>query len=735
MPRVSTRALAGALVALTVAAYLPLWNNDFVNFDDESYITDNPHVTEGLTGRGFVWSWTTLRGFYWQPISWLSLQLDAQLFSARSPTGKLTISPAAFHGENLFWHVASALLLLWLWERLTGACWQAFLVAALFALHPLRVESVAWASERKDVLSVFFGVLTLWAYASYAAVPGRGRYVAVMAAYALSLLAKPMLMTLPFALLLLDYWPLGRLTAGSLRRLLLEKVPLFVLAAAVGLAALAGRAHEGSVVTLAELPLSVRLANAATAYGWYLSHTFWPAHLAVLYPHPEHNWSVAAALGGGGVLLAGTLVSLWSVRRRPWLAVGWFWFVGALVPVIGLAQGGPQAWADRFTYWPHVGLFAALVWGLARLIERFRVPARVVAPVAALALGALAVLTWVQVGYWRNSGALWEHTLAVTRDNTSAHVNLANYQMSRGRLDEGERHFAEAVRLRPDSYEAHYDLGVALLGLGREEEAAHEFHETLARAPTYVDAWHNLGLARLRQGRPEPAAHSFRKALELQPAAPDTLACLGQALWRAGQRPEALQTLRAAADADPNCGDAWYGLGVAHLTEGRTAEAVTAFTRAQQITPGMVSAASSLGMALGRQGQWADAVNWHLRAVTLQEEGEKALEAMGGRAPAPEGTPQIVIYRCRLAFALRQLGNRGAAEEQYRAALRRDPSWPEKFTARAARLTADPDEKQRDPRLAYELASQAAQAVGDPPPSTLDALAAARAALGGFAGN
>jgi tetratricopeptide (TPR) repeat protein len=541
-------------------------------------------------------------------------------------------------------------------------------------------------------------------------------------------------MTLPFVLLLLDYWPLARLrpAAASWRKLVLEKVPLFVLAAGSGVATLLAREHEGTLVPLGALPLSDRLANAATAYAWYLSHTVWPAHLAILYPHPERNWSVPAAVAGVAVLLAGSLLSLWQLRRRPWLAVGWFWFVGTLLPVIGLAQGGMQAWADRFSYWPHIGLFVAGVWGLGSLAERFRIPAGLLGPVTALALGSLAVATWVQLGYWRDAVTVWERALAVTKDNQGAHLNLGEQYAGRGRLDESEKQFAEAVRLRPDVVEAQYSLATILLALGREEEAADHFREVLVRAPTNTDAWHNLGLARLRQGKPELAVRSFRKVLELQPDSPDTLAVLGQALWRTGKRPEALQALRAALDANPECADAWNGLGVAHLTEGRLPEATEAFSRAQSLSPLLVSAQSSLGVALGRQGRWAEAVTWHVRAVTLQDQGEKAVQAMNGRAPAPESVPQLVIYQCRLAFALHRLGDHRAANEVYGAALRRDPSWPEKFTARAWRFAADPDENLRDPRLAHDLASQAAQATGDPSASTLDALAAAEAALGEF---
>jgi hypothetical protein len=447
------------LLVLTVVAYLPLWDNDFVDFDDEILITANPQVLAGLTRSGVSWAWTNDLAPYWQPLTWLSFQLDAHFFSSRGPQGEVILCPAAFHGQNLFWHAAGVLLLFGLWYRLTGARWRSFLVAALFALHPMHVESVAWAVERKDVLSSFFGILTLWAYAHYAARPGPLRYLSVVAAFLLSLLAKPMLITLPFVLLLLDLWPLGRwrtassgpqpaLPRAAFGRLVLEKVPLFALAAVFAVLTLEARERHGSLVCLSVLPFSARLVNALTAYGWYLTTTFWPVRLAVLYPHPYENWSGLQALVGAGCLVSLTALALWQARRRPWLLVGWLWFAGTLVPVIGLAQGGTQAWADRFIYWPHIGLFVAVVWGLGEVVQRLRIPSQLSALAAALVLAALGVLTWVQVGCWRNSVTLWEQAVAVTRDNHRAHGHLSRYYRQQGRLDRADFHLLEALRIQ-----------------------------------------------------------------------------------------------------------------------------------------------------------------------------------------------------------------------------------------------------------------------------------------------
>jgi hypothetical protein len=453
--------LCAGLLALTAIAYIPIWDNDFIDYDDDLYLTRNPQVLEGFTAEGFRWVWTIDRAPYWLPLTWLSFQLDAQCFAQRTSEGDIVLPPAAVHGQNLFWHAANVLLLFGFWQRVTGRRWHSFLVAALFAVHPMHVESVAWAVQRKDVLSVFFGLLTLWAYVGYVHKPGWPRYLALAAAYLLSLLAKPMLLTLPLVLLLLDYWPLGRMhgQAGTplqatLGRLVLEKAPLVLLAAAFAAITLEARSSRGSLVDLSTVPFSARFANALTAYGWYLGSTLWPLRLGILYPHPYEDWSPLSALAGAGLLLALTLLAWRQARQRPWLIVGWLWFVGTLIPVIGFAQGGRQAWADRFSYWPHIGLFVALIWGLGELVERFRLHALVPRLAAMLVLGLLVMRTWDQIGYWINSEVLWQRAVSVTTDNDFAHQRLARLYWLRGAQDQAEFHLLEADRIQ------HQRLGI-----------------------------------------------------------------------------------------------------------------------------------------------------------------------------------------------------------------------------------------------------------------------------------
>jgi Tfp pilus assembly protein PilF len=550
------------LVALTLSTYAPIWKNGLVDFDDELYISDNPQVMQGLSWSGLRWAFTNYHGNYWQPLAWVSLQVDLQLSTGRTRDGQPNAATiAAIHAHNLLWHCSSALLLFGLLRLLTGATYCSFFVAGLFAIHPMHVESVAWAAERKDVLSVFFGILTLWAYVWYAAKPGLLRYLATAAVFAVSLMCKPMLMTLPFVLLLLDYWPLNRMytAKGSLqtsaqfesrsvsfRWLILEKVPFLLLAVASGVFTLLARRQAGAIVSLDVIPLSARLGTAATAYGWYLWHTFWPAQLAALYPHPGRNWAIAPAVAGLTVLTLISLVAVWRVRQRRWLFVGWFWFVGTLFPVIGLAQGGEQAWADRFCYWPHIGLFLAIVWGLRELSERCTIPAWVCGIAAGVTLAGLAATTWIQVGYWRTTPILWTRALDVTQNNDVAHLHLAQYYLVLGVPEKSELHYAAAVRIQPENGLYQSFLGAVQLSQGKVTQAAEHLEEAVAHAPQLPEAWHNLGMARLRLGQPTSAIGCFLEELALVPESARALASLGIAQWQSGQTAEAIDTAKRA---------------------------------------------------------------------------------------------------------------------------------------------------------------------------------------------
>jgi len=450
------------LVAMTWMAYYPVWNNGLVDFDDEVFITQNEHVCGGLAVDGCSWALFNSEPPYRMPLTWLTLQCDAEL-SARIAPGSARSLSQIVHAQNLLWHSVNVLLLFGLCLRLPGGTYgRAFLVSAFFAIHPMHVESVAWGIERKDVLMCAFGLLSVRAYLRFVETRRSIFYVCALVALALSLAAKPMLLTMPFVLLLLDYWPLHRLRSTSSAPpsvpdrgmrffpLMLEKWPFFVLVFLVALETMQTR----SGTSLGSIGLFDRLMNALAGYGWYVSTTFWPTPLAAVYPHPHGNWSWEASLAGAGLLASATALVLRQTRVRPWLFVGWFWFVGTLFPLIGFAQGGPQAWADRFSYWPHIGLFIALVWGATEIGARLKIPVPVARAFWAAAIVGLMLLTSIQVRYWRDSVMLWEHTVAVTRDNLYAHERLSLAYRRQGRIAEADFHMLEANRLIQTRIEA-----------------------------------------------------------------------------------------------------------------------------------------------------------------------------------------------------------------------------------------------------------------------------------------
>jgi tetratricopeptide (TPR) repeat protein len=528
------------LVVLTWAAFWQVCGNDFVNYDDGEYLTQNPHVQAGLTPESVRWAFTTTHCANWHPLTWLSLQLDHQLYGLAS---------WGYHLTNLLLHTANVLLLFVALRRMTGAVWRSAVVAALFAVHPLHVESVAWVSERKDVLSTFFGMLTLGAYIGYAQRPGPARYLLVVLAFALSLLAKPMLVTLPFVLLLLDYWPLGRFGAGRrpapgfLRSLVVEKLPLFALAAAS--CAVTVFAQQKAVLPLEKLPLEARIANALVAYVHYLRLTVWPRNLAVFYPHAAEPGLAWEAVAAGGLLVCLSAGFFWAARR-PYLIVGWLWYLGTLVPVLGLVQVGLQAAADRYTYVPLIGLFVLLVWGVSDLLAGLRWHRAALKSASAALLLACLVLTRWQVGYWKNSVTLWEHALEVTPENFTAHYNLGLAFALRGNLHEAFRHFSVARRLNPEHAEPLSNMGVILTRQGKLSEASRHFAAAVKIKPEDALLRFNLGCALAQQGQLEGAVEQLRQAVNLRPDVIPFLTTLEAAYAKLGRYAEAETTARAA---------------------------------------------------------------------------------------------------------------------------------------------------------------------------------------------
>ena len=468
------------LVVATGLAYWQVLHHDFVNFDDHYYVTENDRVQAGLTPEGFIWAFTTTDASNWHPLTWLSHMLDCELYG---------LNPGGHHLTNLLFHLASTLLLFIVFTRMTAALWRSALVAILFALHPLHVESVAWVAERKDVLSTLFWILTMWAYLHYVRHGGFKRYLLVLVAFTLGLMAKPMLVTLPFVLLLLDYWPLGRYQFGQSgaashtamsasivpRRsrsgalaLVLEKTPLLALAAISSVVTYLVQQSGQAMQYMETLPLTVRIANALVSYVAYIGKTIWPANLAVFYPHPGYTLPMWQAAGAGLLLVFISIVTIRSMSRYPYLAVGWLWYLGTLVPVIGLVQVGEQAMADRYTYVPLIGLFIIAAWGLWDLEKKWH---RQKIVFALILLLPLTVCTWRQLHYWRDSISLWEHALAVTKKNALAHNNLGGAFEEEGNAEKAIANFYEALRHDPEYLIARNNLGLALFREGKITEA------------------------------------------------------------------------------------------------------------------------------------------------------------------------------------------------------------------------------------------------------------------------
>ena len=473
--------IAALLVVLTYVAYHGVLGCGFVNYDDDKFITRNPSLQGGLPIAGIKWAFTTIYKSNWYPLTWLSYMVDKGLYG---------LNPMGFHLTNLLFHLANVVLLLILLNRMTGSFWKSAFVAGLFALHPLHVESVAWIAERKDVLSTFFFLLTLGAYTLYCERPGIKRYVPVVILYALGLMAKPMLVTLPLVLLLLDYWPLKRSRRWS--RLIFEKTPLFAMSAASSVVTYIAQAKGGAVGRLDVYTPAARVANAFTAYTAYLWKMIWPAKLAVLYPHPGDSLPMWKAVASAALLIAITVLVL--TRKRPYLTVGWLWFLGTLVPVIGLVQVGGQAIADRYTYIPLIGVFIMISWGIPGMLRSSGKSRLVLAVAACLILLVLGIATMHQVGYWEDSIALFEHTLACTSGNYFAHDSLGSALLFAERYVEAEIEEREALKYYPGFARARYNLGLALQDQGRYVEAIKEYQEAIRLQPDLGLAHYNLAI-------------------------------------------------------------------------------------------------------------------------------------------------------------------------------------------------------------------------------------------------
>ena len=530
-----------ALTAITVAAFAPVLDAPFIRLDDYGYVVDNTHVHE----RELGWAWTTLEKANWHPLTWWSHMLDYRLYGADA---------GGHHLTNLILHILNALILFGVLHRITAARWRSALVAALFAIHPLHVETVAWISERKDVLSTLFGLLAIGAYAAWTREGGARRYVTMLLLFAASLASKPMLVTLPLVFLLLDYWPLNRIPdladSGVLWKRVREKIPLAALSVASSVVTVVAQRAGGALSDVENVPLTLRAANAAVSYWRYIGKTFWPQELSIFYTYPSleggGGWTVGQIVAALAGLVAITAVSVFMARGR-WALTGWLWFLGMLVPVIGLVQVGWQSMADRYSYLPIVGLFVMLAWAGGELCARSdgRPSLRVALAVAALlAVAGCAIGTRRQVGYWRDSITLFEHALTIAPDSSTVHNNLGIELALTREWDRAERHFTRARDAAPNSAEAYFNLGRLLAGRGRSTEAVENLARAVELRPDRAASHFQLGLALRQDGRPAEAVRHFREAARLDPT---RVAALNQAAWVLATSPDpAVRDPRAA---------------------------------------------------------------------------------------------------------------------------------------------------------------------------------------------
>jgi tetratricopeptide (TPR) repeat protein len=535
--------LALGLAALTLCTLWPVTANGFVEFDDLAYVNDNPHVTGGLTRANVLWALGTTEMGNWHPLTWLSLQLDARLWGT---------NPFGFHLTNLLLHLGSVLVLFAALVSLTGAPVRSALVAALFAVHPLNVEAVAWVAERKGLLAAFFGLLAVAAYARRARGGGLLSYAAVVLFFALSLMAKAVTVTLPAVLLLLDFWPLRRIS--NLKSQIGEKAPLFALSLAFSALAPLTQQGAGALRSVSERPLAGRLADALVNPLLYLRKLAWPSDLAVFYPHDPRPLLSPLVLGSSVALVAVTALALWSWRRRPYLPVGWLWYLVMLLPVAGLVPVGGHSLADRYAYLPAIGIFLLVVWGTAEVLAAARLRTLAL-PLGAAALAGCVAVTVAQLPYWHDPVALWEHALAVTKDNHRAYHNLGAHYLNAGQTDPAVDNLAAAVRLRPDKADWRLHLGRALARQGQLDEAREQFAEALRLDPTMAASANDLGEVLVQLGDPRAAVEQYRRAAELDPATLFYRCNLAYALHEAGETDPARATYDETLRADPKWPD------------------------------------------------------------------------------------------------------------------------------------------------------------------------------------
>jgi protein O-mannosyl-transferase len=630
--RVSTRTMApklrvlvGICVVLAVITWLIFGQtlaHDFVNYDDEIYVYDNAKVAAGSSLQNIGWAFTHTVCANWHPLTVISHMLDCQLYG---------LKPAGHHFTNVLLHTIAVILLFLVLRQMTGTLWRSAFVAVLFAIHPLHVESVAWISERKDVLSAVFFMLILGAYTRYTRTLSLTSYLFVLLFLTFGLMSKPILVTVPFVLLLLDYWPLKRFTSetpgksgrrrrtegrANIRRIFLEKIPLLFLSFACCAATLLAQRHF--IDPIDRLSLAERLGNAAVAIIVYLRQLVWPSGLSIFYPHPRHSL-FAVQISIAAVALLGVSAAAFIYRHKhPYFVTGWFWFLGMLVPVSGIVQVGTQARADRYTYLPQIGLYILVTWFVADIVSSWRNQRVLLSAAMVSSIIILMWAAWKQTSYWRDSRTLWTHALVADPQNDTAHNGLSNLALRQNRFEEAVFHARKALQVRPDSADARSNLGLALLGTGQKTDARIEFQKVIETSPTRPRVHYNLGTLLLDSAQLEEAIAEFQKELEIQPDFVEAQTNLGIALEQKGAHDDAVACFQKAVQLDPRRPKVHYNLATVFLREGQFDQAIAYLEKELQINPASGEAHNDLGIAWSQKGRIDEAIGQWQKTLELQ---------------------------------------------------------------------------------------------------------------------
>ncbi len=604
-----------SLTIVTALVFYQVRDHEFLSVDDYVYVTNNIHVKKGLTVDNVIWAFTTTYANFWHPLTWLSHMLDNELYG---------LNPSGHHITNLLLHIINTVLLFLVMLKMTSHIWQSAFVAALFTLHPLHVESVAWVAERKDVLSALFWFLTMWAYLLYAKNPGVGRYLLTLAFFVLGLMAKPMLVTLPFVLLLLDHWPLERLRAGISKKeiysLVLEKIPMILLSGIFSVSVYLAQEGGKAVATLDVLPMKLRIANGLVSYMKYISKTLWPSDLSIFYIHPMSSLQWWQYIGAALALCLITAFVLKKIKTFPWLSTGWFWYLGTLLPVIGLVQVGSHAMADRYTYIPIIGLFIAFAFTVKPLWERMNVKVSntLLWTTGIVIISLLSTVTWLQVKHWRNNFTLYERAIAVNNNNYLARNNLGHALSAAGRIGEAKIHYRKALDVKPDYIDALNNFAAAFIKENNFPEALAYIEEVLALEPDNISALTNLGTLLIREGRETEAANVFSKALAIKPDVAELHNNMGYLLTRLGRMDEGAGHFTEALRLRPDYSEAMSNLGFVLMKSGNPKEAVAYLGQALSINPNDSKAHYNMALAMLSLNR-PDKAEKHFRESIIRE--------------------------------------------------------------------------------------------------------------------